>query len=115
MMSGISNLFGGSGISSQGGVTPPQMSYGLWGQHEGELANANLFGHTGTGMSTMNTFADAGSQMYGVQQLQQMSQQDASAMQNYTNQQKQQLSGQIGGLGSALGGSTGGSTGGTSF
>jgi hypothetical protein len=110
-MSGISNIFGGSGISPEGGVSPSQMSYGLWGQHEGELANASLFGNTGTGQSTMSTFADAGSVAGGIQQLAGMSQADTSAMQNYANQQKAQLQGQIGGLGSALGGSTGGTSG----
>jgi len=115
-MSDITNLFGAGGIPAAGGVSGPQLAYGVWGGHQSELANASLFGHTGTGLSTMKTYADAGAQMKSVQQLQEMSQADTSAMTNFANTQKAQLGNQIAGLGTNLGGGdSGGFSSGGSF
>jgi hypothetical protein len=114
MGGGLGSLFGG-GIAGggQGGISGPQAALGQWTTSQGELANAAQNASRGTGQGTMPTYADAGSTLAGALLDAQMSNADTSAMTNYNNQQKAQLSSGIGSLGSLLGG--GGSGGSTSF
>lgn len=98
----------GSGTSG-GGVSQGQQGLADYTRAENTIHNAQAFSQVP--MSTMHTMADVGAQFGWAQQLQQMSQADTQAMDAFNQQQKSQLSSQIGGLGSLLG-SFGGSSGG---
>lgn len=93
------NLFGGGGkgdspqninipaFTSSGGVTPEQQTLANYGYGQDLMANANLFGGSGTGMSTMATQAAEGAANTGAQTVGGMSDVNQEAMyKDYTNQ-----------------------------
>lgn len=88
----------------RGGVMPGQQQYAQFLGHEQDVHNAAAFGSHGMGHSTGITQMDAGANFGIAQLLQQLSQQDANAAQNYLNQVKGAGSQTIGNLGSVLGG-----------
>lgn len=108
----MSGLFGGSGsgpkgsenvnippFTSSGGITPDQQALAQYGYGEDLLAQGNLFGSSGTGMSTMDTQGATGARNQMAMTQAGMSDTDESAMYNlYTNDvsaEEQQLANNI--------------------
>ena len=113
----MSDLSGGSSKGAQtnpdagGGITPQQQALAQYGYGEDLLGQANLFGTSGTGMSTMATQGAEGAKNTEAMQEASMSDTDESAFQQMTNlanaQNQQSGSGLASGLGE-LAGSIGG-------
>lgn len=93
----------GSKTDTQGGISPEQMALTQYTYGEGILNNAAKFGSSGTGLSTMNTMADAGTGMQQALTAQQLSQSDAAAVNAFNQQSKNQTASGIGSLGNLAG------------
>jgi hypothetical protein len=81
---------GGGGGGDGQGVTPQEMALAQYKMHQGELGVAAEFGNTGTGMSTMNTWATGGPRLGKALDLAGLAQQNADVTQAAAQQQAQQ-------------------------
>jgi hypothetical protein len=82
---------GGGGGGDGQGVTPQEMALAQYKMHQGELGVAAEFGNTGTGMSTMNTWATGGPRIGKALDLAGLAQQNADVTQAAAQQRAETL------------------------
>jgi hypothetical protein len=115
----ISSAAGGKGGSSStaGGVSPQEAALAQYTMGQSILHNNAAFAHSGTGASTMNTYANTGPQFQAALTMAGMADQNAAAQQQVNQSQQAPLDqlAQSAGFGSTGGnfGNTGGNLGST--